>query len=106
MDEALVKKLVGKKIKQYRKTLNLTQDSLGEKININQRQVALIESGKSFPLLSTLTKMTKVFNCKIQDFFENEHLKDEIELKSELKTMIDKLNYKETQTVYLVAKNL
>lgn len=106
MDETLIKKLVGKKIKRYRKVLGLTQDSLGEKIDINQRQIALIESGKSFPSLSTLSKLSEIFNCEIQDFFENEHLKDENELKSELKIMIDKLNYEEIQTIYLVAKNL
>lgn len=106
MEEALIKKLVGKKIKQYRKTLKLTQDALGELIDINQRQIALIEAGKSFPSLTTLNKLTSVFNCGFQDFFENEYLKNEIELKSELKAIIDKLSYKDTQTIYLVAKNL
>jgi len=106
MDEILIKELVGKKIKQYRKTSKLTQDALGEKIEINQRQIALIEAGKSFPSLSTLNKLASVFNCSVQDFFENEHLKNENELKTELKNIIDGLNYKEAQLIYLVAKNL
>lgn len=106
MDEFSIKELVGKKIKQYRKTSKLTQDALGEQIEINQRQIALIEAGKSFPSLSTLNKLASVFNCSIQDFFENEHLKNENELKNELKNIIDGLNYKEAQLIYLVAKNL
>jgi DNA-binding XRE family transcriptional regulator len=106
MEEVQIKKLVGKKIKNYRKSLKLTQEALGELIDINQRQIALIEAGKSFPSLSTLNKMASVFNCKFQDFFENGYLKSETELKEELKIIIDKLNYKATQTIYLVAKNL
>lgn len=106
MDEFLIKELVGKRIKQYRKASKLTQDALGEQIEINQRQIALIEAGKSFPSLSTLNKLASVFNCSIQDFFENEHLKNENELKNELKNLIDGLNYKEAQLIYLVAKNL
>lgn len=106
MDEQLIKELVGKKIKQYRKASKLTQDALGEQIDINQRQIALIESGKSFPSLSTLNKLATVFKCNFQDFFENDYLKNETELKNELKDIIDRLNYKEAQVIYLVAKNL
>lgn len=106
MDEKSIKQLVGKKIKQYRKASKLTQESLGEQIEINQRQIALIEAGKSFPSLTTLNKLATVFSCNLQDFFENEYLKNEAELKNELKGIIDRLNYKEAQVIYLVAKNL
>ena len=56
MDDKKVKILLGKRIKQLRQSFNFTQFVLGEKIDINQRQVAQIESGHSFPSLSTLVK--------------------------------------------------
>ena len=70
MNEQEIKNAVGNMIRAYRKKLNLTQSMLGEIININQRQVALIETGKSFPSLPTMIKFAKVFKCNIKDFFD------------------------------------
>ena len=44
MDDKKVKILLGKRIKQLRQSFNFTQFVLGEKIDINQRQVAQIET--------------------------------------------------------------
>ena len=44
MNEQEIKNAVGNMIRAYRKKLNFTQSMLGEIININQRQVALIET--------------------------------------------------------------
>ena len=62
MNEDLVKILFGKKIKRLRHNMNLTQFALGELANINQRQVTLIESGKSFPSLKTIIKFADIFS--------------------------------------------
>ena len=67
--ELEIKKAIGRQIKAYRKSLGLTQFSLGEKIDINQRQIAVLESGKSFPTLKTLVSLSNVFNCNVSDFF-------------------------------------
>ncbi len=106
MNEEIVKKLTGKKIKQFRNALKMTQFALSEKIEINQRQVALIEAGKSFPSLSTLTKLAKVFGCSIGNFFDNGDCRSEEEIKEELKNIIDDLNYNKVQTLYAIAKDI
>ena len=72
MDEITLKKLLGEKIKQFRKKNNLTQDMLGEKLCRNQRQISLIENGVCFPSPEILVKITKVFNCSLQDLFDLE----------------------------------
>lgn len=46
MEKAEVKKYVGQKVRAYRLHLKLSQFALGEKVGINQRQVAQIECGK------------------------------------------------------------
>lgn len=74
MDEKTIKMLLGLRIKQLRKGLKLTQFELGEKIGIDQRQIAYIEGGNSFPTLKTLNNFTKVFNCQLKDLFDYEHL--------------------------------
>ena len=101
MDDKKVKILLGKRIKQLRQDLNLTQFVLGEKIDINQRQVAQIESGKSFPSLSTLVKLAKVYNCEIKDLFNYKHLEDERILKDNIVSNLDR---QESQLLYAIAK--
>ena len=80
MDEITVKKLFGLRIKQLRKKLNLTQFSLGEKVGIDQRQVAYIEGGNCLPSLKTMLKFTEVFGCQIKDLFDYEHLQNLIKI--------------------------
>ena len=104
MDDKKVKILLGKRIKQLRQDLNLTQFVLGEKIDINQRQVAQIESGKSFPSLSTLVKLSKVYNCEIKDLFNYKHFEDERILKDNIINIVSNLDRQESQLLYAIAK--
>ena len=69
MNEEKVKILFGKKVRHLRNNLNLTQFALGELINVNQRQITLIEAGKSFPSLKSIIKLAEVFSCDIKDLF-------------------------------------
>ncbi len=60
---------LGKRIKELRIKSSLTQQECGEKIGISQHQITLIESGKSFPKIQTLIKLSNIFSCNIYDFF-------------------------------------
>ena len=60
------------KIKEQRNKLNLTQELFSEKIGITQRQMSLIELGKSFPSPKTLSNIVKIANCKMTDLFDFE----------------------------------
>ena len=106
MKDADIKKLFGKKIKKLREQTNYSQEELSVKLGITQRQVSMIERGLSFPKLQTLNKIAYVFNCDIQNLFENEHLQSDTVLKNQLKTIIDNSNPEKTRTLYLIAKNL
>lgn len=106
MNENSLKLQVGANIKKYRQFYKLTQFKLGEMIDINQRQVAQIELGKSFPSLPTLIKLTKLFKCRIADLFEADEQISEKELKTILINLIEKLDYKNCQKLYSIIKNL
>lgn len=58
-------KPIGKKIKELRQTLNLTQKAFGEQMGYHgkgaQVVVAKLESGKSNPSFETLQKIVKGF---------------------------------------------
>ena len=106
MNDNEIKKVFGKKIKEYREKLQLSQEELSEKLEITQRQVSMIERGLSFPKLSTLNKLSQIFNCNIQDLFDNDYLQSETLLKEKLKNIIETSSYDKIKTLYLVAKNL
>ncbi|MBQ8459040.1 helix-turn-helix transcriptional regulator [bacterium] len=106
MDDGVVRKLFGKKIKMLREKANLSQEELSVKLDITQRQISMIERGLSFPKFKTLNKLSDIFNCKIQDLFDNDYLQDDLILKNLLKLIIDNSDYQKTRTLYLIAKNL
>ena len=58
------KKLIGKRIKEIRKAKNLTQEKLAELIDIETGSLSAIESGRHYPSLPTLIKISEVLNIE------------------------------------------
>ncbi len=106
MNEEETKLLFGKRIKELRNSIDITQFTLGELADINQRQVTLIETGKSFPSFKTLIKFTEIFNCSLQDLFTFDNLQDRNVLENELKDIIQKSQDEKVKILYTVAKQL
>lgn len=95
MNEAEVKKMLGLKIRKLRKHVGLTQFALGEKIGLDQRQIAYIEGGNSFPSLKTLLKFTQIFECSLKELFDYEEFTSAMDLREKIQSRIAKFNEKE-----------
>lgn len=106
MNEENLKINLGAKIKEFRNRLKLTQDELAEKINRTQRQVSLIEPGKSFLNPETLLNIAEVFNCDIKELFDFELLKENKNIKEGLTNLIESLPIDKLKLLYLIAKNI
>ena len=63
------KKLLGKRIKELRKNKGYTQEQLSELVGIETSSLSGIESGRFFPSLHVLDKMSKVLHIQLADFF-------------------------------------
>lgn len=98
MDEITIKKYLGLRIRQLRKQQQITQFTLGEKIDLDQRQIAYIEGGNCFPTLKTLNKLAIYFSCEIKDLFDFEHL---IKQHCTKEKITKKLNKMDTATLRL-----
>ncbi len=61
------KNVLGKRIQQIRKSKNLTQFQLAEIAGINEKHISKIETGVYFPTYSTLDKILKALNLKLED---------------------------------------
>ena len=110
MNETELKKKLGLKIKEQRNKLNLTQELFSEKIGITQRQMSLIELGKSFPSPKTLSNIVKVANCKMTDLFDFETFKTQKEVKEELKKdllrLINSFSTEKLKILHFISKNI
>ena len=57
-------------IKTMRKNFKMTQAELAEKMNLSQSAVAKWENGECLPKAEMLLRLSKVFNCTIDELFK------------------------------------
>ncbi len=70
MDDKNFKILMGNKIRQIRNSLNLTQDSFCEIIELEPQNLSRIENGKSYPSIQTLRKIMTRLNVEPNEIFD------------------------------------
>ena len=101
-----IKKLLGKKIKQYRILRGYSQEKLVELLNISQRTLSGIECGNNFLTSQTMDKILEVLKISPDEIFYVEYLKSPKEKINELVEEIKKLEQDEQtlQIVYKVVK--
>ena len=63
------KKLLGKRIKEIRKSHGYTQEQLSELIGLETSSLSGIESGRFFPSLHVLDKMSSIMEIPLVEFF-------------------------------------
>ena len=73
-----LKELFGENLQFIRKAKGLTQEQLGELIDINQRQLTRIECGINFPSSDTLEKICCCLNVPIKQLFDFELKEQEV----------------------------
>lgn len=90
-----IKNLFGRKIKEYRKKKNLTQAQLAELVNVDDKHISCIESGKNFPSADLIERLAVSLEVEPKDLFEFYYLQDTKDLKSDINNMLEKLNQDE-----------
>ena len=63
---------LGKKIKQMRTVLNLTQEELANRCELTKSYISQLENNKTSPSLATLTQILEVLGTNLADFFNEE----------------------------------
>ncbi len=66
---AKLPKVLGKKIQKRRKSLELTQEELAEKIGIRRAYMGYIEQGRYAPSLEVVEKIARALSLKVSDLF-------------------------------------
>lgn len=90
-----IKVLFGRKIKECRKKKGLTQAQLAEFVNVDDKHISCIESGKNFPSPDLIERLATALNIEPKDLFEFYYLQDTTDLKADIISMLDNLNQNE-----------
>lgn len=69
--------MIGDKIKNKRKELNLTQEYLAKELNISRQAVSKWEKGLSEPSMDNLVKLSGIFGVDIKYFKNNDAKENE-----------------------------
>ena len=57
-------------LEQYRKKAGLTQQELSNNADVSRKSINAIENGIYVPSTVLALKISKIFNCKVEDLFE------------------------------------
>ena len=57
----------GENLKQIRKSKNMSQEELAQKVNVTRQSVSKWENGEAYPEMNNILELCKIFNCKIND---------------------------------------
>ncbi len=83
-----IKKLLGKRIQELRKSKKLTQEELAEKIGIGTPNISYFETGRFSPAIETLERIAKALDVEIYELYMFNPLKSAEEIRTELEKAI------------------
>lgn len=95
------KKLLGQRIKYFRKAKKLTQEQLAEIVNMEPNSISIIESGRNFPTLNSLEKIAKALNVELNILFRYNLNKTNDEIIDNINLELAKLNNEKLEKVLL-----
>lgn len=101
-----LKKNLGARIQEIRKSKGLTQEKLAELINMDIPNLSNIERGKKFMTADTLEKIARVLDVSEKELFDFGCIISDDELKKKILTDLEKLSSKELKYIYKMIVNL
>ena len=76
LNDEIIKKNIGAKLKSRRKSKGFTQNYVAEAINMDEKQLSRLEAGKHYPTLKTLLSLINILDMRLTDFDEIERSYD------------------------------
>ncbi len=66
-------KVIGKKIRERRLSLGITQEAIANKLDVNPSHISNIECGRANPSLTALIKIANILHCSVDYFISEEY---------------------------------
>ncbi len=99
-------KNIGRKIREARQIMGLTQEELAEKVDMDAKHLSKIENGLHLPSYNTLKKLSTVLNFNIENsetIADNKQPYNSFYLKS-IKILNSAKSYEEIRYYYMLLK--
>lgn len=97
----MIKEKLGKRISELRKQLNISQEELAEKLEISQKSLSKIETGRNFLTSETLDKLVLALGVKANELFDFEHLGTQSDLLNDIQNYIETIKNDNNSLVIL-----
>lgn len=99
------KRILGKRIQEYRKMASFTQEQLAEVIGIDTISLSKIETGKNYPTAENLTKIAEILKVEVYQLFVNDNLKSNDELLAQIYDMLKNIS-KDNKKLHIIYSTL
>lgn len=93
----------GENLKNIRKSKNISQEYLAEKLGVSRQSVSKWETGENFPSMNNIMCLCEIFKCKINDLV-HEDFTDIESLDNEIKESVVKFKKEKQIKVKLISK--
>ena len=101
-----LKQKLGARIQEIRKSKNLTQEVLAEKIDMDKPNLSNIECGKRFMTAETLEKLANALEVEEKELFDFGHIQNRKELITLLNNSINNASDSELMYLYKIISAL
>ena len=95
----------GDNLRNLRKSKNISQENLAEKVNVSRQSVSKWETGEAYPEMNNILQLCKIFHCNINDLV-NDNIADIDSLDEEIKMSVVKLNKEKQKQLKGISKVL
>lgn len=96
--------LFGKKLRELREKRGLTQEELGEKLNIEWQHVSRLENGKNLPSCAILIGIANVFDIDVRTLADYNYLDENSNLDKIIVELLARSTPEQKKTFYKVLK--
>lgn len=101
-----LKQKFGKRIRELRKSKNITQEQFAELIGMEPSNISKMECGLHFPQPEKLEKLAKILGVDVQALFEFEHFNKKQDLIKFIEDSLEEFDIKKIELVYKFICNL
>ena len=95
----------GDNLKNLRKSKNISQEELGEKVGVSRQSVSKWENSEAYPEMTNILILCKIFNCKINDLL-SEKIEDFDSFDEEVKMNVVKFEKEKQNKMKTLTKIL
>ncbi|MGE0155436.1 MAG: helix-turn-helix domain-containing protein [Geobacter sp.] len=99
-----IRKLLGERIRQFRKAKGYTQERLAEMVGVEPRHISRIEGGYNSPSIERLAKISEALEVLIRELFDYMYLNDSADRLKDIEGAIDGMSEEYQKIIYKIVR--